>query len=153
MLPTSLRRRNGTAASTSVTADITSTSKLRRQPSGVCGIPPSALAFDTITSTPPSRSADSSTQAASAGWSLASTAMPTTSPCGPSSLAASSTPAAFRAQIATRMPSATSRSTTARPMPRLPAVTSAFLPASPRSTLGTPSTGWATGVQHLMYTR
>lgn len=34
----------GTAASTNVTADITSTSKLRRQPSTVCGIPPSALA-------------------------------------------------------------------------------------------------------------
>ena len=47
MLPASLRPKNGNAASTSVTADITSTSKFRRHPSGVCGIPPSALAFDT----------------------------------------------------------------------------------------------------------
>jgi hypothetical protein len=66
MLPASLRRKYGMAASTSVTADIMSTSKLRRHPSGVCGIPPSALAFDTTTSAPPSRSADSTTYAASA---------------------------------------------------------------------------------------
>src|SRR6202167_5964755 len=139
MLPASLCRKNGTAASTIVTADITSTSKFRRHPSGVCGMPPRALAFDTITSMPPSRRADSSTHAASAGWSLASTDAPMTSPFGPSSLAARSTPSALRAQIATRMPSATSRSTTARPTPRLPPVTSAFLPASPRSTVGAPS--------------
>ena len=130
----SLRSRCGSAASTSRTVCMRSTSKLARQFSSPGPIA-SALTLATTTSIPPNRSADAATHSASATPSATSSAVPATSAPRPrSSSSAVSTSAFVRAQNATRAPSATSASTTARPMPFEPPVTSAVLPVSCRST-------------------
>lgn len=78
MLPAPAARRCGSAASITATVPSTSTSKLRRQPSMLGGMPPLALVVVTTTSRPPSRAAESSTHAVTAAGSSTSTAVPIT---------------------------------------------------------------------------
>src|SRR4029077_11358340 len=145
--PAPLASKCGSAASTSPTVPIRSTSKLVCQFSMLSGIA-SALTLATTPSMPPSAVKLLFTQSASAAASPTSTALPIEmAPSAAKAAWVSAAGSAVRAQYATDAPSANSPSTTARPMPRVPPVTRNRFPDNPRSMIYPPFSSVGDGSQ------